>query len=121
MWPFVIGKLFSPALLLDVLIRSQILRVSRRQPNCPSLLIVPLTPGSERTGEPESLRFPAFHSEILKQSHWDAGESYGRIKIVIAEGLSREVRATDSETPVFERFRDVVGFAFQHAPLSTYE
>lgn len=84
------------------------------------LLADDLTLDSERTAEPESLHFPAFHSEILKQSHWDAGESYGRIKIVIAEGFSREVRATDGETPAFERFRDVVGFAFQHAPLSMY-
>jgi hypothetical protein len=61
-----------------------------------------------------------FHSEILKQSHWDAGESYGRIKIIIAEGLCREIRAVDSQPPVFERFRDVVGFAFQHAPPSKF-
>jgi hypothetical protein len=75
---------------------------------------------SERTGEPEPLRFPVFHSEILKQSHWDAGESYGRIKIMIAEGLCREMRATDSQPPAFERFREVVGFAFQHAPPSEF-
>lgn len=79
------------------------------------------TADSERTGEPESLRFPGFHSEILKQSHWDAGESYGRIKIIIAEGLCREIRAIDAQPPAFERFRDVVGFAFQHAPPDILE
>ena len=87
---------------------------------CILFLYSRLNSDSERTGEPEPLRFPVFHAEILKQSHWDAGESYGRIKIIIAEGLCRDMRPTDTIPPAFERFRDVVGFAFQHAPSSKF-
>jgi hypothetical protein len=40
----------------------------------------------------------------------------GRIKVVIAEGFSRPNR-----TPPFERFRHVIAFSFQHAPLDILE
>ena len=68
-----------------------------------------------------SLRFPKFHREILNQTDWQAGDELGRIKIVIAEGVMRP----DSLTPTlggvggpltFNKLRDVVAFAFQHAP-----
>ncbi|KAJ5121149.1 uncharacterized protein N7515_009110 [Penicillium bovifimosum] len=70
----------------------------------------------DRDGNPDSLRFPPFHPEILQQRHWDAGDSFGRIKVVIAEGFSRPNRS-----PPFERFRHVIAFSFQHAPLDILE
>lgn len=69
----------------------------------------------DKNGNQDHLRFPPFHQEILHQSHWDAGESHGRIRVVIAEGLSRPHRS-----PPFERVKDIIAFAFQHAPLRTF-
>lgn len=67
----------------------------------------------DRNGNQDILRFPPFHADILEQRHWDASDYYGRIKIVLAEGLSRPNRS-----PPFERVKDVVALSFQHAPLS---
>jgi hypothetical protein len=53
-----------------------------------------------------------FHNELLSQSHWNPGDDFGRIKIVIAEGFSR-----DNSTFPFERVKNIVSFSFQHAPL----
>ncbi|KAJ5355742.1 hypothetical protein N7517_010351 [Penicillium concentricum] len=72
--------------------------------------------GLDRDGNQDTLRFPPFHSEILQQKHWDAGDSQGRIKVVIAEGFSRPNR-----TPPFERYKHVIVFSFQHAPLDVLE
>ncbi|PYH30723.1 uncharacterized protein BO87DRAFT_429399 [Aspergillus neoniger CBS 115656] len=70
----------------------------------------------DKTGNQDSLRFPPFHQEILEQRHWDAAELYGRIRIVIAEGFCRPHRY-----PPFERVKEIVAFAFQHAPLQVLE
>ncbi|KAJ5807547.1 hypothetical protein N7447_011003 [Penicillium robsamsonii] len=70
----------------------------------------------DRDGNQDTLRFPPFHSEVLQQKHWDAGDSQGRIKVVIAEGFSRPNR-----TPPFERYKHVIVFSFQHAPLDVLE
>ncbi|PYH42196.1 uncharacterized protein BP01DRAFT_138889 [Aspergillus saccharolyticus JOP 1030-1] len=70
----------------------------------------------DKSGNQDRLRFPTFHHEILKQPHWDAGELYGRIRVVLAEGFSRPHRS-----PPFERVKEVVAFAFQHAPIQILE
>jgi hypothetical protein len=44
----------------------------------------------DKNGEFEKLKFPTFHRELLSQSYWNAGDDLGRIKLVIAEGFSRE-------------------------------
>lgn len=66
----------------------------------------------DREGNQDCLRFPPFHSEILQQRTWDAADQYGRVRVVLAEGISRPNRS-----PPFERYRDFVTFSFQHAPL----
>ncbi|THC88176.1 hypothetical protein EYZ11_012376 [Aspergillus tanneri] len=66
----------------------------------------------DKSGNQDTLRFPPFHQEILEQRYWDAGELHGRIRVVISEGFARPHR-----TPPFERVKEVVAFAFQHAPL----
>ncbi|PWY77123.1 hypothetical protein BO70DRAFT_398011 [Aspergillus heteromorphus CBS 117.55] len=78
--------------------------------------IIDLSSYVDKSGNQDSLRFPAFHQEILEQRHWDAGETYGRIRVVIAEGFSRPHRS-----PPFERVKEIVAFAFQHAPLQVLE
>ncbi|KAJ5782144.1 hypothetical protein N7457_003918 [Penicillium paradoxum] len=78
--------------------------------------IMDLGSNIDRDGNQDTLRFPPFHSEVLQQKHWDAGDSQGRIKIIIAEGFSRPNR-----NPPFERFRHVIAFSFQHAPLDILE
>ncbi|CAG8074139.1 unnamed protein product [Penicillium salamii] len=70
----------------------------------------------DREGNQDNLRFPPFHREILQQRAWDAADFYGRIKVVLAEGVSRPNR-----TPPFERYRDFLVFSFQHAPLNVLE
>ncbi|KAJ5273901.1 hypothetical protein N7478_009026 [Penicillium angulare] len=70
----------------------------------------------DRDGNQEFLRFPTFHPDILDQRHWDAGDPYGRIKVVIAEGFARPNRS-----PPFERVKDVISMSFQHAPLNILE
>ncbi|KAJ5761387.1 hypothetical protein N7533_003426 [Penicillium manginii] len=78
--------------------------------------LINLSSQMDRDGNQDVLRFPPFHPDILEQRHWDAGDSYGRIKIVLAEGFSRPHRS-----PPFERVKDVVVLAFQHAPLNILE
>ncbi|OQE35179.1 hypothetical protein PENCOP_c014G01058 [Penicillium coprophilum] len=78
--------------------------------------IIDLSSNLDRDGNQDALRFPPFHSEILQQKHWDAGDSQGRIKVLIAEGFSRPNR-----TPPFERYKHVIVFSFQHAPLDVLE
>ena len=71
----------------------------------------------ERPGtESEQLMWPRFHSEMLTNMTWSAGESLGRIKVVVAEGW----RNSEHYTEPFQRVRNLVCFAFQHAPLSKW-
>ncbi|EFR02892.1 hypothetical protein MGYG_05893 [Nannizzia gypsea CBS 118893] len=70
----------------------------------------------DRNGNQDNLRFPMFHEELLHQAHWDAGDMYGRIRVVIAEGFTRPLR-----NPPFERVRDLIAFSYQHAPLAVLE
>ncbi|KAK7730600.1 hypothetical protein SLS53_008990 [Cytospora paraplurivora] len=65
-----------------------------------------------KRGELEQLKFPTFRRELLYQNHWNPGDDLGRIKIVISEGFPR-----DSPSNPFERVKNVIAFAFQHAPL----
>nr|KMM69449.1 hypothetical protein CPAG_05764 [Coccidioides posadasii RMSCC 3488] len=70
----------------------------------------------DKNGDQDCIRFPPFHEEILRHTHWDAGEMYGRIRVVVAEGLTRPHRS-----PPFERVKDIIVFSFQHAPLNVLE
>ncbi|KAL1963225.1 hypothetical protein VTN77DRAFT_8550 [Rasamsonia byssochlamydoides] len=78
--------------------------------------VIDLSSQVDKNGNQDSLRFPPFHQEILQQSHWDAGELHGRIRVTISEGFSRPHRS-----PPFERFKDIISFSFQHAPLHILE
>ncbi|KAJ6104160.1 hypothetical protein N7523_010480 [Penicillium sp. IBT 18751x] len=78
--------------------------------------VIDLSSHIDRDGNQDTLRFPPFHREILDQRHWDAGDSNGRIRLIIAEGFSRPHRS-----PPFERIKDVIMFSFQHAPLHILE
>lgn len=89
---------------------------SRKFDTSPNASLMPLLTTKftelDRNGNQDSLRFPSFHEEVLHHPHWDAGETYGRIRVVIAEGFTRPHRS-----PPFERVRDVIIFSYQHAPL----
>ncbi|OTA64879.1 hypothetical protein K449DRAFT_421404 [Hypoxylon sp. EC38] len=69
-----------------------------------------------KNGDLETLRFPPFRSEVLRQSYWSPADEVGRIKIVISEGFPR-----DSLTVPIERVKNIVAFSFQHAPLDILE
>jgi hypothetical protein len=70
----------------------------------------------DKHGEFEKLKFPAFHKELLSQSYWNPGDDLGRVKVVIAEGFTR-----DHLTYPFERVKNIISFSFQHAPLDVLE
>ncbi|OAL70931.1 hypothetical protein A7D00_4593 [Trichophyton violaceum] len=78
--------------------------------------VIDLSSQLDRNGNQDSLRFPMFHEELLHQAHWDAGDMYGRIRVVISEGFTRPLR-----NPPFERVRDLIAFSYQHAPLGVLE
>lgn len=65
-----------------------------------------------KQGELEQLKFPSFRRELLFQNHWSPSDDLGRIKVLISEGFPR-----DSPSNPIERVKNVVAFAFQHAPL----
>ncbi|KAI1372685.1 hypothetical protein F4677DRAFT_431824 [Hypoxylon crocopeplum] len=69
-----------------------------------------------KNGDLETLRFPSFRSEVLRQSYWNPADDTGRIKIIISEGFPR-----DSLTVPIERVKNIVAFSFQHAPLDILE
>ncbi|KAL9589834.1 MAG: hypothetical protein Q9203_001356 [Teloschistes exilis] len=71
----------------------------------------------DKNGEEECLRFPPFHQEMLTQTWWSAGEDFGRIKVVIAEGFAE----SQALPPGFRRLRNIVSFSFQHVPLAILE
>lgn len=68
-----------------------------------------------KQGELEQLKFPSFRRELLFQNHWSPSDDLGRIKVLISEGFPR-----DSPSNPIERVKNVVTFAFQHAPLGQY-
>jgi hypothetical protein len=68
----------------------------------------------DKNGDVEPLTFPEFHPELLAQNFWNAGDEFGRIKVIISEGFPR-----DSASMPFERVKNLVAFSFQHAPLGT--
>ena len=77
--------------------------------------------GLTKSGKEDGLRFPQFHQQILYQSHWEAGEVFGRIRIVIAEGIIHDAESPHFRwTSPFQRVKDVIAFAFQHAPQRRY-
>ncbi|KAJ5895550.1 hypothetical protein N7495_007241 [Penicillium taxi] len=78
--------------------------------------VIDLGSDIDRNGNRANLRFPDWHPEILEHPDWDASDTHGRIKVVIAEGFSRPHRS-----PPFERIKDVIVLAFQHAPKDILE
>ncbi|PMD25145.1 hypothetical protein NA56DRAFT_565658 [Hyaloscypha hepaticicola] len=78
--------------------------------------VIELSIDLDKHGEFEKLKFPAFHKELLSQSYWDPGDDLGRIKVIIAEGFTREHLSYP-----FERVKNIVSFSFQHAPLDVLE
>ncbi|TVY90248.1 hypothetical protein LAWI1_G002499 [Lachnellula willkommii] len=84
--------------------------------NGPWPTIIDISIDLDKQGEFEKLKFPTFHKELLSQSYWNAGDDLGRIKLVIAEGFSR-----DNLAYPFERVKNIVSFSFQHAPLEVLE
>ncbi|KAF9883115.1 hypothetical protein FE257_004094 [Aspergillus nanangensis] len=79
-------------------------------------IVIDLSSVIDKNGNNDNLRFPPFHREILDQNHWDAGDAHGRIRVVISEGFARLHRY-----PPFERVKEIIVFAFQHAPLDVLE
>ena len=73
-------------------------------------------PDTDKDGKPDQLRFPPVHTEVLMQTWANPTQNLGRIKVIIAEGINR-----GPGVPAFERTKNLVSFAFQHAPLREME
>lgn len=67
-------------------------------------------------GRYENLRFPPFHRAIMSETHWDATEDLGRIKIELSQGYQVE---RDGKV-IFHKHSNVVCYSFQPAPLGMY-
>lgn len=67
----------------------------------------------DKPNNSNQMRFPPFHTEMLKQVWADAAQNLGRVKIIIAEGI-RQSQGNSG----FQRVKNLVTFSFQHAPLS---
>lgn len=72
--------------------------------------------GIDKNGQMELLGFPPFHEDLITQGWWDAGQDLGRIKVIIAEGIAQQT----SYHMTWERKRNIVAFAFVHAPLGKF-
>jgi hypothetical protein len=48
------------------------------------------------------IKFPPFHSAVLRQSFWSAGDDLGRVKLVISEGYTREDGTCELKVGSFE-------------------
>ena len=57
------------------------------------------------------LRFPPFHHTITSQSHWDAADLMGRIRLELSTGY------VDVKHHRFVKMFNVVNFSFQPAPI----
>jgi hypothetical protein len=62
--------------------------------------------------EKHLLLFPPFHKRILSQSHWNACDDLGRIKVKLSAGYEIDGN--------FVKLVDHVIFSFQPAPLGRY-
>lgn len=107
------STLFQARIYVDGILRST--RVFNEGTMWPEVLnrADPMRAGQETT----QLAFPDFHPEVLQQAHWEASEQLGRIRVVLGEGVMKETRPGHAQKFTFDRLRDVVVFAFQHAPL----
>ena len=63
-------------------------------------------------GLTKHLAFPPFHTELLTQKFWCASENLGRVKVIISEGTFGTRQGS-----TFKSKKNIVCFAFQHAPL----
>ncbi|KAK4543933.1 hypothetical protein LTR36_004707 [Oleoguttula mirabilis] len=68
-------------------------------------------------GPTEKLAFPKFHRSILSQSHWNASEEKGRIKVQLSAGYM----LPQDGKPQFVKLVDYVVFSFQPAPMDILE
>ncbi|KAK5121153.1 hypothetical protein LTR85_005637 [Meristemomyces frigidus] len=68
-------------------------------------------------GPTEKLAFPKFHRSMLSQSHWNACEEKGRIKVQLSAGYMLQ----QDGKPQFIKLVDHAMFSFQPAPLDILE
>ena len=67
---------------------------------------------ADKDGNRDQLKFPPFHTEVLTQTWANPTQNMGRVKVLIAEGISHGAGVS-----AFERTKNLVSFSFQHAPL----
>ncbi|KAK5109405.1 hypothetical protein LTR62_007071 [Meristemomyces frigidus] len=68
-------------------------------------------------GKPLPLSFPRFHRTILSQSHWNACDDLGRVKLELSAGYAVQVHGKEE----FVKAVDRVIFSFQPTPLDILE
>ena len=68
----------------------------------------------ERQGRARRILFPPFHPEVLGHRELPAAEVFGRIKIMVWEGVNK----VSGNTVKFSPVAIIASFSFMHAPLS---
>ncbi|EMC98620.1 hypothetical protein BAUCODRAFT_64417 [Baudoinia panamericana UAMH 10762] len=68
---------------------------------------------ADAEGKRLALRFPRFHRSIMSQTHWNACDDLGRIKIQLSAGYE----LVEQGSAKFVKILDHVVFSFQPAPL----
>ncbi|KAK1824016.1 hypothetical protein LTR12_001549 [Friedmanniomyces endolithicus] len=76
-----------------------------------------LSSATDAEGKKLPLSFPRFHRSILTQSHWNACDDMGRIKVQLSAGYEVELEGRSH----FVKTVDHVVFSFQPAPLDLLE
>ena len=79
---------------------------------------VDLSNAVDADGKALPLVFPRFNKSLMTQSHWNATDDVGRIKIQLSAGYQIDVQ---NKKPKFVKLVDHVTFAFQHTPLDVLE
>ncbi|KAK0274293.1 hypothetical protein LTR91_020166 [Friedmanniomyces endolithicus] len=76
-----------------------------------------LSSATDAEGKKLPLSFPRFHRSILTQSHWNACDDMGRIKVQLSAGYEVDLEGRSH----FVKTVDHVVFSFQPAPLDILE
>jgi len=104
-WPRQMGELTFP--------RPKSAGIERSEADDDVWWVLDLSSATDAEGKKLPLSFPRFHRSILTQSHWNACDDMGRIKVQLSAGYEVDLEGRSH----FVKTVDHVVFSFQPAPL----
>ncbi|KAK1808546.1 hypothetical protein LTR12_017085 [Friedmanniomyces endolithicus] len=108
-WPRQMGELTFP--------RPKSAGIERSEADDDVWWVLDLSSATDAEGKKLPLSFPRFHRSILTQSHWNACDDMGRIKVQLSAGYEVDLEGRSH----FVKTVDHVVFSFQPAPLDILE